>query len=94
MELKFTKTQQAILDVLKDGEPHPRRELWACIPDAEEMARDNPDYPRVATNEYLKAVRAKLRIAGQDIICQCVGRSLCYRWIRLLRPNGVPDPSL
>ena len=93
MALKFTKTQQKILDVLADGEPHPRAELWACIPCVSGMTDEEiKEFARTNTNTQLDYIRQKLRTVGESIICQAVGRKLCFRHIRFLIPP-VQYPS-
>ncbi len=86
---KFTKTQQRILAVLSDGLPHLRKELWATVPSVQGMAEEHQkEFARLQTNQYLVGLRSKLRIVGEDIVCEIVNRRLCYRHVRLLRSNG------
>jgi len=88
MELKFTKVQQKMLAVLADGEPHPRRELWACIPDVEGFTDEKQlnEFARKRANNHLSDIREKLLMVGHDIICQVIKNRLCFRHVRLL--NG------
>jgi hypothetical protein len=89
MALKFTATQQRILDVLADGQPHARKELWACIPSAEgiEDPKLLQEYARCQANRHLVAIRSKLRAVGEDIVCVVVNRRMCYRHVKLLWPD-------
>ncbi len=89
MILKFTKTQQKILDILADGLPHLRKELWACCPSVQGMDEASiKEFARNRTNVHLMNIRSKLRLVGQDIVCEVVNRRLSYRHVKLLRPNG------
>ena len=95
MALKFTKTQQKILDVLADGLPHLRKELWACCPSVQGMDEQSvKEFARHRTNVHLMNIRSKLRLDGQDIICEVVNRRLCYRHVKLLKPNGSGTSSV
>ena len=89
MELKFTKTQQRILDVLADGQPHLRKELWACCPSVSgiEDEKSLNEFARLQTNRHLISIRYKLRAIGQDVVCEVHQRRMYYRQIRLL--NGT-----
>ena len=73
---QFTRTQQAILNVLADGLPHARQEIHACLPD-ELGAMSN-------IRAHLSNIRKGLRPMGQDIICEWAKRQYCYRQVRLL----------
>jgi hypothetical protein len=72
----YTPTQQAMLDVLSDGQAHTRQELHACLPD--ELG------PLSNINSHLCNTRKHLRPIGQDIVCELVNRRICYRHVRLL----------
>jgi len=69
-----------MLEVLKDGLPHDRGELHACLGD--ELA------PFSAVRVHITYLRHKLRPKGQDIICESVNQRFTYRWARtLLSPD-------
>lgn len=72
----FTKTELAILEVLKDGVPHEPAELLLCLNN--DMSTKHNLVP------HLNSIRKQLRPAGQDIICKSLGRRVQYVWIRLL----------
>ena len=80
MKSEFTPTQRAMLEVLKDGRPHTKAELHACLPD--ELGRLNSIAP------HLSAIRKVLRPRGQDVLCEYRDRARFYRWVRLLGSNG------
>lgn len=58
-ERSYTPTQERILAVLADGEPHPASELWGCLGD--ELSNGN------ALNNHITVLR-KLLPLGQLII--------------------------
>ena len=74
--VKYSKTQLAILDVLKDGLPHLRDELIKCLGD--------PLVERVYLNQHLARLRKLLRPSGEDIVCELLNRRISYRHVRLL----------
>lgn len=78
---QFTPTEQRILSVLADGEPHSREELYQCIDD--ELANRK----RVLA-VHICNIRLKLKPYGQTIVCQIGGIPVSYRHVVLLR-DGV-----
>jgi len=87
---QFTPTQQRIMDVLRDGEPHRREELWACLEDPLASIQN--------IRPHLTAMRKVLRPRGEDVLCVWVNRRFCYRWVRILsgracNPLSPPEPS-
>ena len=72
----FTPTQRRILEVLKDGMPHKRKELIDCLQD--EMA------DRIDLNCQLSLLRRKLRPIGHEIVCEYGQRMLWYRHVLLI----------
>lgn len=77
----FTPTEQRILDVLKDGGPHDRAELQACLNDTDAL----PGTLRA----HMGRIRAKLATIGQDVVCHfTANRHMVYRQVRHLHsPN-------
>lgn len=74
LSLELTKTQNAMLEILSDGLPHHRDELHAlCGPSCAGVV-----------SQHLQGVRKKLRMFGQDIICELRNRTTYYRHVRLL----------
>jgi len=74
---KFTKTEQAILDVLGDGVPHLKAELHACLPD------ELGDISNI--RRHISAIRKKLP-APLEIACVVRDRRhkyLLYRHLRM-----------
>lgn len=72
----FTKTQNAILAVLSDGQPHTREELHRCLPDdMTEMS---------AVRVHVCNIRKVLRLKGQDIVCELKNGRIHYRHVRIL----------
>lgn len=91
---QFSMTQQKILAMLSDGQPHPRLSLWMCMPDAEVLIKEGrKEYVRKAFNQQLLQIRNKLRPGGHDIICEAQLRRLCYRHVVLLKPHPIPAYS-
>ena len=73
---QYTVTEQKILDVLSDGQPHSQEELHACLWDDQgSLANIRP---------HITHIRQKLRPLGQDIICEYIDRRRLYRHVRLL----------
>lgn len=72
----FTKTEQAMLDVLADGLPHTFDELHACLPDELSMKK--------SIGKHITAMRKVLRREGHEIICEFAKRRKFYRHIILL----------
>lgn len=79
-DIYFSPTQQRLIDLLADGQPHLRSHLVAELHD--ELA------DRITLKSYLRRLRVKLRPRGQDIIAQSLHRRIYYRHVRLL--NGPP----
>ena len=77
---QFTPTQQRIVDLLSDGLPHTKRELFECLVD--ELGSINNIWP------HLTAIRKKLRPRGHDILCEIYNRKCHYRHVVLLRSAG------
>lgn len=75
----YTPTQLRFLAVLSDGMPHSREELAACC--VEDAHRNN-----VASHVHI--LRKKLRLKGEDIICEFSRRRGLYRHVRLLCSNA------
>ena len=73
---KYTPTQKRILEVLKDGLPHPREEVVGCI--ADELAQSN------AIRVHLTLLRRKLNPIGLHITIEYVRMKMHYRLVRLL----------
>lgn len=74
---EWTPIQAKMLQVLKDGRPHTKEELHACL---------NDDLsPVTNVYMYITAINKKLRVSEQEIICDRrePGKSQ-YRWVRLL----------
>lgn len=65
-----------MLKLLSDGLPHRREELHACLWD-ECGAVDNIQI-------HISHIRKALQPRGEDIVCQLIGYSRQYRWVRLL----------
>ena len=69
----WTPTQRRLMDVLGDGEPHTREQLVACLEDSQSEWRN--------VNPHLVAIRKRLRLERQDVICQVLKRQFLYRLI-------------
>ncbi len=73
---RFTPTEQAILELLSDGMPHPRDEVKRLLPD------DLADARAIAV--HVCNLRRKIGRVGQDIIFTIDRRRKCYRLVRML----------
>lgn len=76
MSSVFTEVESRMLDVLKDGGPHTRQELLACLNDDQAEVRN--------IYAHVSSIRKKLRVRGQDIVCEIRGYARFYRHVRLL----------
>jgi DNA-binding CsgD family transcriptional regulator len=72
----YTPTEQRIVDLLSDGMPHKREELHACLSD--DLAS------RTAVQMHVSNIRKRIRVRGEEIICEYYHRNLYYRHVRLL----------
>lgn len=72
----YTPTQKRMLAVLRDGLPHTREELHACLPDDLSELR--------AIQAHISHIRKHLRVVGEEIVCEYYLRKLHYRHVRLL----------
>lgn len=73
---EFTPTEQRMLALLADGQPHPRSMLRACLyDDAGAVSNIQP---------HLSRIRRKLRRRGEGIVCVIWERRICYQHVRLL----------
>lgn len=75
----FTPTQQAMLNVLRDGKNHLKSELQKCLPDPE----GNKDNIKV----HICHMRRELKHYGQDIVCVIDHRRASYRLVRIFSYN-------
>jgi DNA-binding winged helix-turn-helix (wHTH) protein len=77
MRLKFTPTQQRIINLLSDGKAHDKYELLEkCMED--ELAS-------VGTLAvHICNIRKQLHTIGEDILCVFVQRKYAYRHVRLI----------
>lgn len=80
-QIKFTKTELRMLEVLSDGYPHTRLELFACCGDQLSDARST-------VLVHIANIRKKIRPIGEDIDCCIKNRKIHFRHIRMLKnPN-------
>lgn len=79
MKNGFTPTEQRIIAVLADGQPHARKELMGCLDD--ELAE------KTALKRHLTRLRKKLRPQGRDIMFVASSKLCGYRQVRYL--DGV-----
>lgn len=77
----FTSTQLRILDVLRDGEPHHKREIHACLPD--DLASIN------AVHFHVSTIRGKIRDAGYLIMIQFQGYTPLYRLVKSVEQEEI-----
>jgi DNA-binding CsgD family transcriptional regulator len=72
----FTPTQQAMLRILADGNPHTKQELHKCLNDELQSL--------TSVKVHVSNIRKVLRLTGQDIACEMVNRATYYRQVRLV----------
>jgi hypothetical protein len=72
-DLELTPTQQRVLELLADGEPHEPRELRALL--LEDLG------PLANVRQHLYHLRRKLRPEGQDIRFERLGLHVAYRLV-------------
>jgi hypothetical protein len=70
-------TQQRILLLLSDGEPHTVHELQCCLFD--KLG------PVSNIHYHLTCARKKLRRKNQDIICKMIGTKSYYQWVTIIK---------
>ena len=66
-----------MIDVLADGQPHFKKELFDCIED--------PEAGPGAVAAHLHLLRKKLRPMGEDVICELKKNRFMYRRIRIVK---------
>ena len=76
----FTPTQQRIMGLLKDGQPHEKPELLACLDD--EMAT----WQNVCN--HISAIRKSIVPEGLQIVPILRNRRICYQLVRLFTPGS------
>lgn len=72
----FTGVQLKMASLLADGLPHTRQELHNCLYD--ELGSI------LTVRVHLCNIRKKLRLVGEDILCEYIKGKMHYRRIRLL----------
>ena len=75
-DTRFTETEEAILRVLADGQPHSKLELHACLTD--------PLANVTTIQRHISCIRRVLRPLGEEIICEFATRRCFYRWVRIM----------
>ena len=79
---EWTKTEVKILNILADGHPHPREELFTCIDD------DLANLKRQLAFHVCN-IRRKLKPYGQTIVCQIGDAPISYRHVILLSSGNA-----
>ncbi len=75
--LYFTSTESRLMNVLKDGEPHDRPELLACLLDSQATMD--------SIHIHLSRIRKKIRPLGHLILCEYINRKHYYRHVRRIK---------
>lgn len=68
---QLTPTERRIFELLSDGRPHRKQELFACMDD--ELAE------WTAVKRRLTCLRKKIRDDGLEIICQVIDYHYAFR---------------
>jgi hypothetical protein len=76
---RMTPTEERLMAVLGDGEPHSREELVACLND-ELSSWDS-------VKSTISVLRKKLHPGRQTIVCQVLNRKFKYRLVGLIIPK-------
>ena len=74
--MHLTRTQAKIMNLLADGLPHTREEVFACLVD------ELTALTTISTHIY--NLRLKLRHRGHDIIARKVNGRWSYQQVRLI----------
>ena len=77
MVIRYTPTEQKILDILADGRPHSREELKKLLPDGEMNGKK-------ALPGHITNLRKKLNPIGESVLCELHKRQIHYRHVRLI----------
>jgi len=72
----FTPTEKRMLEVLRDGLPHAREELHACLDD--DLSR------RSSIQPHITRLRSKLEGRGEGILCVLYESKPHYQQVRFL----------
>src|SRR5688572_9036537 len=72
-EVQLTPIQRRIVDLLKDGKPHYREDVLACL--------ENEDATHRNLSPHLAYLRRRIRPAGYDVIVQVIGYVRYFRMI-------------
>lgn len=86
--IHLTATERKMRDVLSDGFPHSRQELYACLWDEESAF--------ISIQCHISRMRKKLK-NGQTILCELYKRTPHYRLVQLIGKakiaKGLQIPS-
>lgn len=82
--MHYTPIEQRIIDLLKDGMPHDRNELLACLRDKQ------AGFPALAVHIY--NLRSKVRAMNHEIVTELYKGSIHYRRVVLL--SGIPADAI
>lgn len=85
--LKFTPTQQKIIDLLADGRPHTKEEIYAAIGYDDLCLEDDP-VKAINLRNHVSKLRKILEPVGQDVVCISTGWSCRYQQVRTLHQCG------
>jgi len=82
----LTPTQRRLYDALADGEPHSLRELLRLLdaPPGERADALTFKTAYATLQNHVKNLRKRVRLKGQDIVCQLIWRRRNYRLVRVL----------
>jgi hypothetical protein len=73
---RWTPTQQRIIDLLSDGMPHDRYEIFGCLDD--NLSKLS------AIWFHMSSIRRVVRPRGEDILCVLFDRKIHYQHVKLL----------
>lgn len=91
--LKFTPIQQKIINLLSDGRPHTKEELYVAmgmegLTIEEDLSNRQDHLKAVNLANHVSKIRKILQPYGQDIVCVSTGWSSRYQHVRMLTQCG------
>lgn len=95
---KFSNTEHKLLKKMADGERHRNISLADCLPSYvpdKEMTKTLARAYLLSLRQTLVRLRPKLRLLGQDILCEVYNGKFYYRRVILLQsPKRCEDADL
>lgn len=84
--MHYTANEQRIIDLLRDGLPHDRREVLECLKDNQSNLH--------ALAVAIMRLRPKVRALGQEIVTEHRRGGIAYRHVILLSGANVSNDPI